>query len=242
MFHIDLISIDWLLKKLMRWRINGHYSCPISFICRFSRSKQDFHWSIVSSKWKWFTRIWWNSLGSVDFLVDGHCCPISLHCPLKNSGQIEKSIRPLLMTIVHDHSIFPRPPWILRFPSLIEKIGPNSKLARFSLQIVQRSKRWRLRWSRRNPFSLMISGDSISGSSRDHLDMLTRSGESKIFAVFVESYCRFPQISYGHLMKLIEFPEEIEEKTIRNRSNLGVPENDRSRIRRTIWFTQCPSW
>lgn len=149
---------------------------------------------------------------------------------------------PLSMTIVHDHSIFPRPPWILRFPSLIEKIGPNSKLARFSLQIVQRSKRWRLRWSRRNPFSLMISGDSISGSSRDHLDMLTRSGESKIFAVFVESYCRFPQISYGHLMKLVEFPEEIEEKTIRNRSNLGVPENDRSRIRRTIWFTQCPSW
>lgn len=111
MFHIDLISIDWLLQKSMRWR-KGHYSCPISFICRFSRSKQDFHWSIVSSKWKWFTRIWWNSLGSVDFLVDGHCCPISLHCPLKNSGQIEKSIRPLLMTIVHDHC-----PWPFHFSS-----------------------------------------------------------------------------------------------------------------------------
>lgn len=97
MFHIDLISIDWLLQKLMRWR-NGHYSCPISFICRFLRSKQDFHWSIVSSKWKWFTRIWWNSQGLVDFLVDGHCCPISLHCPLK-IGQVEKSIRPLSMTI-----------------------------------------------------------------------------------------------------------------------------------------------
>lgn len=157
------------------------------------QGSNDFHWLIVSSTLKWSTRIRWNSLESIDFMVDGHCCcPISLHCPLKSLMRLKKTFDRCPLTIARWPFHFPWSPWILKFPSLIEKIGPNPKMARLSLQIVQRSKCWRLRWSRRNPFSWMISEDSISGSSRDHLDMLTRSGESKIFAVFLESHCRFP--------------------------------------------------
>lgn len=148
---------------------------------------------IVSSTSKWSTRIWWNSLGRIDFFVDGHRCrPISLHCPLKSLLRLKKHLTVAHRPFSIDHSILSWSPWIHKFSSLIEKIGPNSKLAGFSSSNCSTIKVRRLRWSRRNPFSLMSSGDSILGSSRDHLDMLTRSDESKIFAVSVKSHCRFP--------------------------------------------------